>query len=97
MSKAQALGADFDFAVYQQYANLDAKQALDQKHESWTPIQGFPRLRMIADNACISNSAQLRLERDISYQPGNLKVSSGKLGPSYTVVPILAVSEDPGE
>ena len=42
MGKAEALGVDFDPAAYALYANLDAKHALDLKHESWSARWGSP-------------------------------------------------------
>jgi uncharacterized protein (DUF2235 family) len=90
MSKAKALGVDFDPVVYQQYANLDAKHALDQKHESWSLEWAFPNPRNIDSNACLSNSANIRLQHDASYQPRNLNQHGGVLAPSYTVVPVVA-------
>jgi uncharacterized protein (DUF2235 family) len=90
MSKAKALGMDFDPAVYQQYANLDAKHSLDQKHESWNLGWAFPNPRSIASNACISNSANIRLQHDASYKPCNLKQDAGVLAPTYSVVSVVA-------
>jgi uncharacterized protein (DUF2235 family) len=89
MGKANALGVEFDPAVYQQYANLDAKHSLDQKHESWSLEWAFPNPRSIAINACISNSAHIRLQHDAAYKPGNLKQSNGTLAPTYSVVPVV--------
>jgi uncharacterized protein (DUF2235 family) len=89
MGKAKALGVDFDPAVYQQYANLDAKHSLDQKHESWSLGWAFPRPRNIAGNACISNSANIRLQHDASYNPCNLKHNTGALAPAYSVVSVV--------
>lgn len=93
MGKAKALGVDFDPAVFQQYACIDAKHALDQKHESWSPVWAFPLPRNIADNACIGNSVQIRLQHDASYKPMNVKQSNGALAPGYSVVSVVA---DPG-
>ena len=92
MSKAKALGVDFDSAVYQQYAAIDPKHALDQKHESWTATWGFPLARPVADNVCVSNSVQIRLQHDASYHPGNMKHNAGALAGGYTVVPVLAMA-----
>ncbi len=90
MGKAKALGVDFDPAVYLQYANLDAKHSLDQKHESWNLKWAFPNPRSVAGNACISNSANIRLQHDSSYTPCNLKHNAGVLAPTYTVVSVVA-------
>jgi uncharacterized protein (DUF2235 family) len=93
MGKAKALGVDFDPAVYALYANLDAKHALDQKHESWSVRWGFPSARQIADNAAVSNSVQIRLQHDSSYTPENLKESGGDLPPGCSVVPVVTIPE----
>lgn len=90
MSKAKALGVDFDPAVYLQYANLDPKHALDQKHDSWSVRWGFPSARTIPSDASVSNSVQVRLQHDASYQPTNLKQNCGMLAASYTVVPVVS-------
>jgi uncharacterized protein (DUF2235 family) len=92
MGKAKALGVDFDAAVYQQYASIDPKHALDQKHESWTAFWGFPLARTIAGNASVSNSAQIRLQHDASYKPVNMKQNGGVLAAGYGVVGVV---EDP--
>jgi uncharacterized protein (DUF2235 family) len=91
MSKAQALGVDFDPVAYAKYASLDAKHALDQKHESWSVRWGFPLARPIADNVCVSNSVQIRLQHDASYQPANLKVKGGTLPSGCTVATVVAI------
>ena len=57
MANAQALGLEFDPAVLAEIAQpLDKKNALDTKHESWTPLWMFPKARNIAQNATLSNS-----------------------------------------
>jgi uncharacterized protein (DUF2235 family) len=93
MSKAQALGVDFDPAVYAMYTNIDPKHSLDQKHESWSATWGFPCSRVIADNVCISNSVLTRLQHDASYHPTNLKHNTGVLAGSYSVVPVVGAEQ----
>ncbi len=93
MGKAKSLGVDFDPAVYQQYASIDPKHALDQKHESWTAFWGFPLARTIAGDASVSNSVQIRLQHDASYKPVELEQSCGVLAAGYGVVGVVA---DPG-
>lgn len=92
MNKAQALGVDFDPAVYALYAAIDARHALDVKHESWSVKWGFPASRAISDDVCISNSAQIRLQHDASYNPCNLKSSGGALASSYSIVPVVTLA-----
>ncbi len=95
MGKAAALGVDFDHTVYQQYANLDPKHVLDQKHESWSAKWGFPCPRVIAGNASISNSVQIRLQHDASYKPTSLKQNCGVLDAGYSVVSVVALPAAP--
>jgi uncharacterized protein (DUF2235 family) len=89
MSKAKALAVDFDPAVYAQYTNIDAKHALDVKHESWSVTWGFPKSRPVADNASISNSVQIRLQHDLSYLPVNLNARGGALPTTNSVVAVV--------
>ena len=89
MTKAKALGVDFDPAVYAQYTNIDPKHALDMKHESWSVRWGFPTSRPIGGNASISNSVQIRLQHDLSYTPGNLNVKNGALPKTNSVVSVV--------
>jgi uncharacterized protein (DUF2235 family) len=93
MKKAHALGVDFDPATYAQYESLDAKHALDLKHESWSLHWLFPSVRQIDDRASISNSAQLRLQHDSSYSPSNLKHKAGVLAGTYSVVSIVTLPQ----
>ncbi len=92
MRKAAALGVDFDPAVYAMYANVDAKHALDQKHESWSVRWGFPNDRDIAPDACFSNSVQIRLRHDASYKPTNIKVNAGVLPSTCNVVQVVSLA-----
>jgi uncharacterized protein (DUF2235 family) len=88
MSKAAALGVVFAADVQAKYSvPVDAKCALDQKHESWTPLWAFPRSRPIAANATLSNSVSVRCQHDASYRPGNLKFADpdGQLSPQYAI------------
>lgn len=93
MRKAAALGVDFDQTVFAQYASIDAKHALDLKHESWSVRWGFPAARQIANDACISNSVQVRLQHDCSYQPTNLRANAGVLPSGCSVVPVVTLPD----
>lgn len=92
MRKAAALGVEFDPAVYAQYVNIDAKHALDQKHESWSVRWGFPNTREIADDACISNSVQIRLQHDASYKPTNVKAKAGVLASTCSIADVIVMA-----
>ena len=89
MHKAAALGVTFAADVQAKYAfPIDAKYALDQKHESWNPAWVFPKSRPIAPDATVSNSVSIRCQHDASYRPGNLKLANpanGELSPTYTI------------
>ena len=89
MSKAKALGVEFDTDVYNHYASLDPGHALDQKHESWSFRWGLPNPRAIPANVAVSDSVVLRLQHDNSYTPGNLKTSAGSLAACYSVTAVL--------
>ena len=62
------------------YTNIDAKHALDQIHESWNLLWGFPERRSVPKNVTVANSVDVRLAADASYRPPNLNLtSSGQL------------------
>jgi uncharacterized protein (DUF2235 family) len=84
MSKASALGLEFDAGVQAKFAlPMDVKFALDTKHESWNPVWAFPRGRNIAAKSTLSDSVFIRAEHDSSYRPGNLSFSNGQLASEY--------------
>jgi uncharacterized protein (DUF2235 family) len=94
MNRAWALGLETDPAFKAKYLLLDAKNALDTLHDSWTLLWGFPRPRSIAANAWLSNSVVIRRQNDQTYRPGNLSFSNdtpaGTPAPGYTIVPVVA-------
>jgi uncharacterized protein (DUF2235 family) len=92
MGKARQNGLEFIDSIWQQYANIDPKHALDQKHESWSVLWGFPRHRDILARSAISNSVQLRLSNDHSYRPSNLNIDGAGNLTGYSVVPILGTA-----
>ena len=86
MSKASALGLEFNPAVQAQYSSpMDAKYALDELHKSWNVLCGFPKRRAIAANATIANSVVIRLQHDSSYRPENLVAPNGVISQTYAV------------
>jgi uncharacterized protein (DUF2235 family) len=94
MGKARALGLDIDDAVWADYAAVDAKHALDQAHESWTPIWGFPRPRSVPPDAALSNSVAIR-HANGGYAPGTLAYNGPALAGGYRVVPIVQPAPPP--
>jgi uncharacterized protein (DUF2235 family) len=91
MAKAQALGLVFDPGVLSTYPSpIDSKDALDTKHESWSPLWAFPKLRVIAQNATLANSVDVRCQTDSTYRPGNLSLVNGSPGPTYGTEVVVA-------
>jgi uncharacterized protein (DUF2235 family) len=88
-TKAQALGLTMDPTVAGQFAAMPSKYALDEIHESWTPVDGSQYLRPIASSAEVSNSVAVRLQYALTYTPGNLTVNDQALASGYSVVPVV--------
>lgn len=90
MQNAAALGAEISPTVLAQYTMpLDSKYALDEIHESWTPVYGFPKPRSIDPASSLSNSVVVRCQNVTSYQPGNLGIVSGVPAGTYSIVPTV--------
>lgn len=80
MCKAAALGLTIDPAMIVKYpCPAPAKNALDTKHESWTPIWLFPKPRKIDANATLANSVTIRCQHDSGYRPCNLTLQNSGL------------------
>src|SRR5580704_701267 len=63
MHRAKDLGLDIAPAALARYAvPLDGKYALDQLHDSWNPLWGFPIRRHIAPNSSLANSVVIRCQ-----------------------------------
>jgi uncharacterized protein (DUF2235 family) len=91
LSKAIPLGLQIVPAIATQYAILfDPKNALDQLHESWSPLWGFPRPRSIAGDSTISNSVQVRYTHGAPYRPANLSYSGNQLANTYAGENVVA-------
>jgi uncharacterized protein (DUF2235 family) len=89
MQRARNCGVQIDPGVWAQYASIEPKHALDQMHESWSPLWLFPKRRSIPTNAAIANSVVARIE-ETSYRPPNLAMAtSGTLSGDYTIVSII--------
>jgi len=90
MSKANALGLQFDPAVLAQYTMpLDPELALDKFHESWKVFCGFPKRRSIDKNASIANSVAVRCAEESTWRPQNLVFVNGSLASSYQFVGVV--------
>lgn len=90
MGRARNLGLVFDANVWANYASLDAKHALDEKHESWNLLWLFPKRRTIAQDVALSNSVVIRCTHDDSYRPKNLTLQDGVTANSYSIVQVVA-------
>jgi len=96
MSKAVALGVNFDAGVLAKYAlPVSAKCALDQKHESWNPVWAFPRNRPVAADTTLSNSVFIRCRHDASYRPSNLKFADSAKGDLAATYANSGIVSDP--
>jgi len=89
MGKAINLGLQIDANVSAQYATLDAKYALDQIHDSWSLLWGFPKSRTVTTNSILSNSVPIREEYENSYQPENLTLNGGAQVATYQTVQVV--------
>jgi uncharacterized protein (DUF2235 family) len=72
-----------------QYLNLEARQALDAIHESWSILWGFPRRRTIAPDSAIANSVAIRVANDSAYRPENLQITGNRLAPNYEIEDVV--------
>ncbi len=94
LSKAIALGLEVSADVITKYPfPLDAKYALDQLHESWNPVWGFPRPRKIPAGSNIANSAALRFAHDNTWRPSNLDVANNAIASGYKIVSVVSDPE----
>ncbi len=90
MSKASALGLQFDPSVQAQYKMpLAPEYSLDKLHSSWNILCGFPRNRSIAKDALLANSVRIRCEHDRSYRPEPLKFVKGVLAALYRLAEVV--------
>jgi Uncharacterized alpha/beta hydrolase domain (DUF2235)/KAP family P-loop domain len=94
MAEASARGIQFDPKVFARYVPPGTNVALGQIHETWSVLDGVPRLRSIPSGAVISNSVGARCRYDPTYRPDNLSLINGEPAPSYLVSPV--VNEDLG-
>jgi uncharacterized protein (DUF2235 family) len=87
MDKAAALGVQFAASAVAQYkVPIAAKYALDEIHESWNPLWGFPLSRQIPNGVSLSQSVAVRCKQDSRYQPGNLVIKNGVPDIGYPLV-----------
>lgn len=91
MQKAQSLGVTFLPAALAQYTfPLDSKYALDQLHDSWNPLWGFPNRRKILSDSLLANSVLVRCQSHENYHPGNLTLQTGIPAATYQLLSVVA-------
>jgi uncharacterized protein (DUF2235 family) len=91
MNKAQGLGLVISPVALSWYSfPLDNKYALDQLHDSWNPLWGFPVRRPIPVNSSLANSVIVRCQHQVGYQPDNLTMQSGIPAAGYSTVAVVA-------
>jgi uncharacterized protein (DUF2235 family) len=90
MGKANALGVQFADDAWSLYKAVDPKNALDQIHESWNLIWGFPHHRSIAANSSLANSVAIRWAHNSTYNPENLTLTNCAPAAGYSIVPVVA-------
>jgi uncharacterized protein (DUF2235 family) len=93
LNKAQMCGLTITGAAAGQLAILPADAALDAIQETWSAVDGPPRLRPVPANVEVGNSVAVRLKYALNYQPGSLTVDDGDLADGYTIVDV--VGENP--
>jgi Uncharacterized alpha/beta hydrolase domain (DUF2235) len=67
------------------YLTVEPKNSLDQTHESWNLLWGFPHRRSVPQTADIANSVEIRITQDLNYRPQNLQLTSTGLAPGYVI------------
>lgn len=87
MKEAQALGLQFDPDVIAKYYPIDPKHCLDQVHDSWSPLWGFPTTRQIMTGSAIASTVTLRIQHVLAYRPPNLP-------PSFPTSPLGLTVDD---
>jgi uncharacterized protein (DUF2235 family) len=92
MDKARSLGVAISPVAIAKYSSpLDPTSALDEIHDSWTPLWGFPVRRNIAPSSTLSNSVLIRCQHHGGYNPGSLTMLPGGLpASSYQVLAVVA-------
>jgi uncharacterized protein (DUF2235 family) len=95
MNKAMSLGVTFSPAAIAQYPfPLDPTYALDELHESWSLIWGFPARRTIPQASSIANSVLIRLLHHVGYAPANLALQQGVPASTYQLFPVVTSPPD---
>jgi uncharacterized protein (DUF2235 family) len=90
LNKAQALGLDISPAALAWCSfPLDNKYALDQLHDSWNPLWGFPHSRPIQLNSSLANSVVIRCQHQTGYQLNNLTLQNRIPASGYSTVAVV--------
>jgi uncharacterized protein (DUF2235 family) len=90
MKNAANRGLVFDPKVFAQYTQLDPKHALDEIHDSWNPLWGFPKARTIMTGSVIANDVGVRIENLPGYRPTNLPNGFPQVAGGMTIAEVVA-------
>jgi uncharacterized protein (DUF2235 family) len=94
MDKAMSLGAQISPVAVAKYASpLAATFALDQVHDSWSPLWGFPVRRSVPPTSILSNSVLIRCMHHDGYTPAGLELQGGLPASTYQILKIVAEVE----
>ncbi len=90
INKAQSLGLAFSPTTLAQYTYpLDPTYALDQLHDSWSPLWGFPVPRSIPPASVLANSVLIRCQHHNGYNPSNLSLQAGIPASTYQLFQVV--------
>jgi uncharacterized protein (DUF2235 family) len=90
INRAQSVGVAFSPTALAQYQYpLTPEYALDQLHDSWTPLWGIPIPRKIPAASLLANSVLIRCMHHSGYNPCNLSLQAGIPSSTYPVLPVL--------
>ncbi|HEX4019520.1 MAG TPA: DUF2235 domain-containing protein [Acidobacteriaceae bacterium] len=89
MHKAKENGLHFSEDSENAYLIPSPESVLGNAHDEWKLVPwGLPEHRCIPAIATMSNTVQIRLDRDADYRPGNLKLSQTQLD-GYSIAQVI--------
>lgn len=89
MHKAKENGLFFCAADEEHYLTIPSENAYGDAHDEWKIVPwGIPEHRQVPAIAAMSNTVQMRLDKDAEYRPENLDLQDGKLA-GYPIEDVL--------
>lgn len=90
INNARSLGVEFSPTALAQYAYPpDPTYALDQLHDSWSPLWGFPVRRTVPLASWLANSVLVRCQHHDGYNPSNLTLQAGIPASTYQIFAVV--------